>query len=290
MYRYGCAYAICFIPAKKRIAKNCCCTYPYVGILLLLILLIFPLIPFFVAQIKSLLTGFPEYVRQSGTTIGITIDEKNVQDFVTREFNSIGRNAFAVTTKVFGGLFSILTVLVVSFYLLMDHGRFKVWIASFFDINSHDKVISVLRQVDDKLGAWLRGQIMLSTSIGVMTFIALSIIGFPNAVPLSLIAGILETIPTLGPILSAVPAIIIALTISPSMAFLIIGLYIIIQALENNILVPKIMQRAVGLNPVVVIIGVIIGANLLGVAGALLSIPFISLLTVLYRGFSSSSE
>src|SRR3989344_2654518 len=275
---------------KRGLPKIAAILIPFIGILILLFLLIFPLVPFFVAQVKSLITGLPEYIKQSADTMGITIDAKQIQEFVTREINGIGRNAFAVTTKVFGGLLSTLTVFVVSFYLLMDHGRFKKWITSFFHIDSQDRLLKILNQVDEKLGAWFRGQIVLSLFIGVITFIALSIIGLPNALPLALIAGILEVIPTLGPILAAVPAVIIALTISPGMAIVVVGLYIVIQMLENNILVPKIMQRAVGLNPVIVIIGVVIGANLLGVAGALLSIPFIALLAVLYRGFSSSSD
>ena len=136
----------------------------------------------------------------------------------------------------------------------------------------------------------MRGQLLLMLAIGLATFLGLILLGIPYALPLAILAGLLEIIPTLGPILAAVPAVIIALTISPGMAIVVVGLYIVIQMLENNILVPKIMQRAVGLNPVIVIIGVVIGANLLGVAGALLSIPFIALLAVLYRGFSSSSE
>lgn len=275
---------------KRGLPRIIAVLIPYVGILLLIFLLIFPLVPFFVSQIKFLIAGLPDYAKQSAHSMGFAIDEKQVQDLLSREINGIGRNAFAVTTKVFGGLFSILTVLVVSFYLLMDHSRFKRWIASFFHIDFHNHILLVLNQVDDKLGAWLRGQIILSLFIGVITFIALTIIGLPNALPLALIAGILEIVPTLGPIIAAIPAVIIALTISPGMAIIIIVLYIFIQAFENNLLVPKIMQRAVGLNPVIVIIGVVIGASLLGVAGALLSIPFISLLAVLYRGFSTGSS
>lgn len=274
---------------KKGFPKMFAVLITFIGILLLILLIVLPLIPFFVSQIKLLISGLPEYIDQSARSLGFSIDQKQIQELVSKELNSIGRNAFAVTTRVFGGIFSTLTVLVVSFYLLMEHNKFKVWLTSFFHVDSQNRILTILNQVDDKLGAWLRGQIVLSLFIGVITFISLAIIGLPNALSLALIAGILEIIPTLGPILSSIPAIIIALTISPGMAVVIIVLYIIIQMLENNLLVPKIMQRAVGLNPVVVIIGVVIGTSLLGVAGALLSIPFIALLAVLYRGFSSST-
>ena len=130
------------------------------------------------------------------------------------------------------------------------------------------------------MGAWFRGQIVLSFSIGFLTWISLLILGLPFALPLALLAGILEIVPTIGPIISAIPAVIIALNISPTMALLVVLLYIIIQLLENNILVPRIMEKAVGLNPIVIILGVIIGSKLMGIAGALLAVPFISLVVV----------
>lgn len=123
-----------------------------------------------------------------------------------------------------------------------------------------------------------------------MTFIALSILGLPFALPLAVLAGLLEAIPTLGPTLAAVPAVIVALTVSPSLAVLVIITYIVIQTLENNVLVPKIMQRAVGLNPVIVILGVMVGANLMGVVGALLSIPFLSFILVLYTSLEKKFD
>ena len=104
---------------------------------------------------------------------------------------------------------------------------------------------------------------------------------------MALLAGLLEVVPTLGPTLSAIPATIVALTISPTMAIVIILTYILIQMLENQLIVPKIMERAVGLNPVIVILGVSIGANLMGIVGALLSIPFISFVIVLYQSLVS---
>jgi predicted PurR-regulated permease PerM len=123
----------------------------------------------------------------------------------------------------------------------------------------------------------------LCLAIGSISWLALTVLGVPFALPLAMIAGILEAIPTLGPILAAIPAAIVALTISPQMALVVVFTYWLIQMLENQLLVPKIMQRAVGLNPVIVIIGVTIGANLMGAVGALLAIPFISLIIVIYN-------
>lgn len=263
---------------------------PYAGILLFIFLIIFPLVPFFIDQVSSLLTGLPSYLKESGKVLGITINPTKIQDVIGQELSTIGRNAVAVTTAVFGGVFSILTILIISFYLLLNHDSFRRAFAAQFHDGVHDHVIQTMHLIDEKLGAWVRGQIILCVFIGGLTWISLTLLGFPYSTPLAIMAGILEVLPTLGPTLSAIPAIIVALTISPSMAIIVVGLYIIIQLIENNLLVPKIMERAVGLNPVIVIIAITIGAHIMGVVGALLSIPFISFLIVVYNSITQTSR
>lgn len=263
---------------------------PALGTLIVLILIIFPLVPFFLGQIRSLADDLPASLDEAATSFGISIDAQAVQDVVSREINSISRNAVVVTTKVFGGVFSALTVVIVSFYLLLYYSHFKKSIAKLFHKDERDFIEEVVEKINDKLGAWLRGQLVLSFFIGLITYIALSIMGLPYALPLALIAGLLEVVPTLGPTLAAIPAVIVALTINPPTAIAVVVIYIIIQLLENNFLVPKIMQKAVGLNPIVVILGVMIGANLMGVAGALLSIPFISFIIVLFQSITTERD
>lgn len=271
---------------NKKVPHFFAVLIPYIGIAIVVFLIIFPLVPFLIDQVKALLGGLPSYIKQAADVSGLTVDATQIQSYVTREVNSIGSNAFSVTSKVFGGLFSTLTVLVVSFYLILYHERFKENIAHLFHKNDRERVLSTLSLIDEKLGAWLTGQVLLSLFIGVITWAALSIIGFPYALPLGILAGILEIVPTIGPILSAIPAIVVALTVSPPLAIIIALIYFGIQMIENNVLVPKIMQRAVGLNPVLVIVAVMIGANLLGVLGALLAVPFVSFLIVLFNGLS----
>lgn len=256
---------------------------PYFAIVTAIFLLILPLVPFVISQIQSLLTQFPKFLDSSANTFSVTIDPDQLQKYLNNEANELGKNAVNVTTKVFGGLFSIITIFVVSFYLLMYHSSFKTGLAHLFQKQYREHVLRVVDQVNYKLGAWLRGQVILCFFIGLLSWIGLTILGLPYALPLALMAGLLEVIPTIGPILSAIPAIIIALTISPTLALAVVVLYLLIQALENQVLVPKVMERAVGLNPVVVILGVMIGANLMGVAGALLAIPFISFIMVIFN-------
>lgn len=263
---------------------------PYLAVIIFLTLIILPLIPFVAQQIQSLVANLPVYLDEAASTIGITIDANTIQDTVARESSNISRNAVSLTTKVFSGIFVTLTVLIVSFYMLYYQDKFKHAVANLFHKNEQEQVVKTMGKIDEKLGAWLRGQLVLCFTIGLLTYIALSLLGVPYALPLAIIAGLLEVVPTLGPILASVPAIVVALTFNPTLALVVAATYFVIQMLENNLLVPKIMQKAVGLNPVIVIVGVMVGASLLGVAGALLSIPFISFIIVLFKSLNETKE
>jgi len=256
---------------------------PYVTILTAIFLLVVPSVQLFLPQVQSFISGLPLLLNQSGHIFGLSIDPKDVQAYLTGEFTSIGRNAFTVTGKIFGSVFATLSVFFISFYFLMYHDLFKQWVGRLFHKDSRDKVVETMKLVDEKLGAWFRGEVVLMLSIGFMTWVGLSLISMPYALPLAVIAGFLEIVPTLGPTLAAIPAVIVALTISPPLALTVVVIYIIIQQLENTLLVPKVMQRAVGLNPVFVIIAIMIGGNLMGVIGALIAIPFVSFLVVIFN-------
>ncbi|MBI5122795.1 AI-2E family transporter [Candidatus Roizmanbacteria bacterium] len=270
---------------RKRVPSVLAVLIPYTAIIIAIFLLIVPLVPFTVEQIQSLLTKFPQFIDRSATTFGFQIDKTQLQQYLNNEFTALSQNAVDFTTKIFGGIFSVITIFVVSFYLLMYSDNFKKFTANLFHDGSRAYIEKTLDQINEKLGAWLRGELVLMFFIGLFSWIGLTILGMPYALPLALMAGLLEIVPTLGPILSAIPAAIVAFTISPTMAITVIVLYTLIQALENQLLVPKIMQKAVGLNPVLVILSVMIGANLMGIAGALLAIPFVSFLIVVINSF-----
>jgi len=125
------------------------------------------------------------------------------------------------------------------------------------------------------LGAWVRGQLTLALIIGLATFIGLSFLRLPYVLPLSIIAGILEIVPMIGPIISAIPAIIIAFTISPVLALATTAFYFLVQQAEAHLVVPFVMKRAVGLPPLVTIVALMVGAKLAGITGGLLAVPIV---------------
>jgi predicted PurR-regulated permease PerM len=271
---------------KKGLSHALSVAVTYVAVILCIILIILPLAPFFIQQIQSLTKNFPNLFESATEVLGIKVDYSNVNSSIANFFQTIGKNVISISGRVFGGVLSTLTVVVVSFYLLLYHERLERLVVSLTPTARKEQAKQVFLKIEEKMGNWVRGQLALSFFIGVITWVFLSVLGVSYALPLAFLAGFLEILPTIGPVIASIPAIIVALTISPTLALSVAIGYIVIQAIENNVLVPKIMQAAVGLNPVVIIIAILIGGNLLGVWGALLSIPFLTVLTIIFRALS----
>jgi predicted PurR-regulated permease PerM len=274
---------------RKRFPKILAILIPYSITIAILVSLIFPLVPFFASQIQLLFSNLPKYVNQVAKILNLQIDQASIRNVFESDINAIGKNALSVTGQILGGFFSIFTVLVISFYLMLQRETLKKQFIQLLNKKHQEHALKTISQVESKIGLWLRGQSILSFVIGFCVWGGLSILGLPFALPLGLMAGLLEIVPTIGPIVAAIPAIIVALTISPGLALSVIVFYILLQMLENNLLVPKIMEKAVGINPIVIIIGVLIGSKFLGVIGALLAVPFISTVLIAIKSFKPSN-
>ena len=146
----------------------------------------------------------------------------------------------------------------------------------------------VFDKAEKRLNAWFWGELTLMTVVGIFTFIGLNLIGIRYALPLAVLAGLLEVVPNMGPVISAVPAVLIGMTYSYFTGFSTLALYFIIQQLENTFIVPFIMKRAVGLTPIVTLIALIVGGKLGGVMGILLAIPLFLFLETVLMGLRES--
>lgn len=200
---------------------------------------------------------------------------------------------FVSTIKdLFGGIAGVVIVLVIAFYMVVQDREATRLFHNLVPNKYQDKISTTLALVEEKIGGWLRGQLVLSLLIGILYYIGLLILGVNNPLMLAVFAGFLEFIPYLGPILSGIPIVFLAVGDSPFKGLLALGLVIVVQQLENQVIVPKVMQKAVGLNPLVSIIAVLIGAKLFGVVGALIAIPVATaasvLLMELYRNRQDS--
>lgn len=184
----------------------------------------------------------------------------------------VGR-LFSTISGLFGGLVGMIVVLVIAFYMVAQEEEALKWFKHVLPDEYEALTTRLLQQVQAKFGAWLLGQIALGVIVGVLYYIGLRILGVEGALVLAVVGGFTEFIPYLGPILGAIPAVLVAATQSPTLAFLTMILYLLIQQAENHILTPKIMQKAVGLNPVLSIVSLLIGGQLFGIPGMLLAIP-----------------
>lgn len=270
---------------KKKLPRTLAVSISFILALTFIIVLIVPLVPFILSQLDLLLNNFPTYLNRTSKLIGLDINVNELKSSITSDVSILGKRALTITSTLFGSLFTILTILVVSFYMLLYRYKINRSLVSVFPDNYQKKAQTTITMIEEKLGSWVRGQIILSFAIGVLTYFTLYALGLPFALPLAILAGILEIVPTIGPILSAIPAVIVALNISPTISAFVVIAYIVIQLLENNILVPKVMEKAVGLNPIIIIISVSAGAKLLGIVGALLAVPFVSILIILFKTF-----
>jgi predicted PurR-regulated permease PerM len=183
---------------------------------------------------------------------------------------------FTATLNIFSFLVSMIVVLVLTFYLLMEKDRLGTGSFKYIPLEQKDLVIKIFNRITDKLSNWLKGQIVLSLLIGFLTYITLLILQIPFALPLALFAGLMEFVPFIGPFISFIPAGVIALSISPMMVFWTALAYFIIQQLENHVVVPQVMKKALGISPVVIIISVLIGTKLLGIVGILVAAPVVA--------------
>lgn len=268
---------------SKKVSRILASAVIYLGLLIAFVLIVVPLIPFVISQIVSLLISFPSLLHNAAELFKIKINQAQLNALIASRVAVLGENAFYVTGRIFSIVITMITILIISFYLLIDYEKIKKRIVLLFP-EKYTKKLSVMSdQIEDKMGAWVRGQLVLILIIGLFTFVAYSLMGLKYALPLAIMAGLFEFIPTVGPLLGAVPAIIVALTVSFPTTVTVILVYIAIQIIEGNLLVPKVMQRAVGLHPLVIILGIIIGGEVMGIKGAFLSIPFISLVTVIFK-------
>jgi len=189
--------------------------------------------------------------------------------------------AWTLTQTTMIGLGQAFLLFTMAFYWLTSRESTLALLLLLSPKTQRQRVHDIWNDIEFRLGAYVRGQGILMVIIGVASYVGLFFLGVPFAPALALIAGITEAIPIVGPLIGAVPAVIVGFTVSPVTGLLVVALYVVIQGLENNVLVPKIMSSNVGLNPLVIIIAIVAGSTLNGVVGAILAIPLAGALQVL---------
>ncbi len=186
--------------------------------------------------------------------------------------DAVGTVAMAAG-RVVTTIFAFVTVLILTFYLLVESESLVGAFARLFPRSERPRVELAARKISTKVSAWLNGQLILAGTIGASAAIGLYLLGVPYFYVLALVAAIGEMIPVVGPIFASVPAVLVAFTVSPHTGLFVIIFFFAQQQIENHLLVPKVMERQVGVSAVTVIIALLIGGSLLGIVGAVLAVP-----------------
>lgn len=269
---------------SKKIPRVLSVILVYVLLIIFIAFIVGTIIPPLVSQTSEFISKLPQIVSTvNDFFIFHKIPTENFTDVISKQLQQIGGNIISISTTIFSSIILFFTLFVLTFYLLLEWKYFLRIITSSFSGKQEKKIVNVISKVEKGLGIWVRGQLALSIIVGVLTFIGLRILGIPYALPLSLIAAIFEIIPIVGPIISAIPAILVGLTITPIMGLAVVALFIIVQQLENHLIVPMVMSKMVGLQPPIVIIALLIGAKLAGVGGAFLAVPTIVLIKIIFQ-------
>jgi predicted PurR-regulated permease PerM len=182
---------------------------------------------------------------------------------------------------------SLLTLLTVVFFWLTEHARLQRYVLAFVPPERRKRAHHVWNMAETRLGMWVRGQLILMGTIGIATAIAYTLLGVPAGLLLGLVAALAEGIPIVGPLLGAIPAVLVAATVSPQLALIVLGVYVVIQFVEGNILVPLVMRNTTGISPFLVILSVLVGGAAGGFVGALLAVPIAAAGEVLIEGLQA---
>ncbi|MFH1405024.1 MAG: AI-2E family transporter [Patescibacteria group bacterium] len=232
-------------------------------------------------QTFSIEYGFAENLKSS---------LESIQSAISNSFSSL----FSTLRGFISGVAALFIVLVLSFYMVNEEDVARKYFKHLAPAEYRPFISQLIVKMQKKIGEWLRAQLILGVIVGSAVYIILTLLGVKYALILALMAGVLEIIPYVGPVLSTIPAVIIGFAQSMVTGFVVLFVYLIVQQIENNILVPKIMQKVTGLNPIISIVALMVGIKIGGLVGAILAIPVATMLAVvleeLFEEYSISNK
>jgi predicted PurR-regulated permease PerM len=282
---------------RVHVSRNFAILAIYLAIVGALILIALAVIPPAVTQGRELWARIPELfddlqrflMRYRLMTRRVTLQEAFLNAPAGSGGNAVSTALFAISS-VIGGVFGLITILILSFYLLIEAEPIFLYLIRFVPEDKRAGVGTAAREAVRKVSAWLRAQLTLAGVMGVFAAVGLGLLGEPYFYVIALIAAVGETIPIVGPIIGGLTAVAVAIATSPKLAVTVGIYFFVLHQLEANILVPKIMERRVGVSPVAVLTALLIGGAVWGLVGAILAIPTAAILAVFVEEFASHGQ
>ena len=258
------------------------------------------IVPFLSQDFAQLTAVFPKVVER----VSSSIDEvqtgsryfdflgeiQNILDALSTYLQQFSQSAVGLVVGIFGGVLSFLAIIVISFYLSVMKKGIENLLSSVLPEKYESYAIGLWKRSEVQVGRWLQGQLLISLLVGLLVYVGLSAMGVKFALVLGILAMLLEIVPVAGPILAALPAIGLAFLQSPSLGIWVIVLYTVIQQVESHVILPLVLGKTTGLNPVVVIMALLIGAQLAGIVGAILAVPIATIIVEVIDDMARSKE
>ncbi|NCS98960.1 AI-2E family transporter [Candidatus Parcubacteria bacterium] len=275
---------------KRKLPRIISVLVIYISIMLVMASFLYFFLPPLVKDTTNFINTLPDYIETLAVDTKTIQNVPAVQDFlksVSESFtdsgvlSSIGKGISGATfgflttaSAIFGGIMSFVLIIVLSFYLSVQEDGVANFLKIITPIQHEKYILDLWKRAQRKIGLWMQGQLVLAVLIGVLTYLGLSILGIENALLLAVIAAAFELIPVFGPILAAVPAAAFGFVQGgPTLGFLVIGLYVIIQQFESQLIHPLVVKKIIGIPALIAIVSLIIGAQLAGFLGIILSVP-----------------
>ncbi|MBI2459180.1 MAG: AI-2E family transporter [Parcubacteria group bacterium] len=284
---------------KKKIPRSVSVLFLYFVFFTVLGATLYLITPPIINEINSLVNNLPSYseaifskfslLKNYSLKYGLLDNNKSPFN-ITGYLQNTAAGVFSTLFNIFGGLFSFVLILVLTFYMVVEESAIKKLVWSLAPKRHQAYIMHLINRIQLKMGYWLRGQLIIALSLVILAYAGLAILGVNYALVLALLVGFFSFIPYMGAILGAIPAVFIAFTRSPILAVLTVALFYIVHFIEGNFLQPKIMQKAVGLNPIISILAILAGFKLAGLIGALLSIPATTALSVFIKDIFNRRE
>lgn len=264
---------------KKPVGRGPAVIITYVLLIIILGVVLTLGLPPVIIQARKLLVLFSDFFQQ----LNVPTKFDDVLSQLYTSLANVSGNVISMTFSVFSSLATVFSVLIISIYMSLDWENIKERLISFFPPKMQEDSEDIVKDIELNISNWVKGQLILMLVIGFFSLLGLIILDVKYPLALALIAGLLEIVPILGPILSAILAGIVGFADAPFKGVGVIVLFIIIQQLENNILVPKIMQKVSGFSPLIIMLALLIGSEFFGVVGAVLAVPMTMIGTIILK-------
>lgn len=252
----------------------------FILILALVFLTIYTIVPPVIEQLRNLYQTLPEYGKKMLPFLKSMNMSSNTPDLSSLTNGNVVNNIIQTAGNFFGSILDLVFILVLTFLLLIEEGGFVKYIISLFPVNDKNYAISIGKKISNKIGSWFSGQIFIMIIIGVINALGMWAVGIPYALVLGVLAFIFESVPNIGPIAAAVPALILAYLDAPWKAVYVIIFTLVLHQLSNQFLVPKVMGKILNISAFVIILGLIIGGELAGITGMILALPVVATIQV----------